>query len=134
MFWWTIQTILFSTLFIFLAHHIFNTLTSTLTVTKVKDVVNSRNQKYDEICSIVSNNQNLNNSYNYNNNNNTNSYTLEDLLPTTEANTLTNANSMKNELKHFLKAQLNTQPKEEDEQQREQEGSTNISDLQPYSL
>ena len=130
MFWWTIQTILFSILFILSAHHIFNTLTSTLTVTKVKDVVNSRNQKYDEICSIVSNNQNLNN----HNNNNMNSYTLEDLLPTTEANTLTNANSMKNELKHFLKAQLNTQPKEEDEQQREQEGSTNISDLQPYSL
>ena len=123
MFWWTVQTILFSILFILLAHHIFNTLTSTLTVTKVKDVVNSRNQKYDEICSIVSNNQNLTNPYNI-----ANSYTLEELLPTTEANTLTNANSMKNELKHFLKAQLNTNTKEE------KEGSTNISDLQPYSL
>jgi hypothetical protein len=117
MLYWTIQVIFFSILFILLIHHIIHFLKSTLTTTKVKDIVNSRNQKYEEIYNIVSNNDNNSsdinsiyiNSNNNNNNNNTNSneifsYSLEDLLPKKEDKSTV----MKNELKNFLKTQMDT--------------------------
>lgn len=116
MLYWTIQVIFFSILFILLIHHIIHFLKSTLTTTKVKDIVNSRNQKYEEIYNIVSNNDNnssdinsiyINSNSNNNNNNNSNeifSYSLEDLLPKKEDKSTV----MKNELKNFLKTQMDT--------------------------
>lgn len=80
---------------------------STLTVPKIKDLVNSPNQKYQHIYDTIS--------HNYS----SEGYTNIELLPnnnfdynelTTMKNTETNANttnSMKNELKSFLKKQLN---------------------------
>jgi DNA-binding transcriptional MerR regulator len=111
MLYWVIQVIFFSILFILLIHHILHFLKTNLTVPKVKDLVNTRNQKYEDIFRIVSNS---NNRTGGNNNSNIGEpeykiedllpkqeYKIEDLLPKQEA-------SMKNELKNFLKEQLNS--------------------------
>jgi len=104
---WIIQISLISIIFIFLVHHILMFFKSTLTVPKIKDLVNSPNQKYQHIYDTIS--------HNYS----SEGYTNIELLPnnnfdynelTTMKNTETNANttnSMKNELKSFLKKQLN---------------------------
>lgn len=68
---------------------------STLTVPKIKDLVNSPNQKYQNIYDTISNSSN---SYA--------GYTDIDLLPS-DTTEFTKMNSMKNELKTFLKKQLN---------------------------
>jgi len=98
---WIIQATIISIVLIFLVHHLFNFFKSTLTVPKIKDLVNTSTQKYDNMFSIISKG-------NYDNNNlvtNTNlsdnyEYTMKDLLPKPE-------NDMKSELKNFLKKQLN---------------------------
>lgn len=71
---------------------------TTLTVPKIKDLVNSPNQKYQNIYDTISNNSN--------NSNSSSGYTNIDLLPS-DATEVTKMNSMKNELKSFLKKQLN---------------------------
>jgi hypothetical protein len=86
---WIIQISIFSALFIFLIHHLFTFFITTLTVPKVKDLVNTSNQKYQNIYDTISHNSN--------------SYTNIDLLPTT----CDDPTDMKNELKQFLKSQLN---------------------------
>jgi hypothetical protein len=101
MLYWTFQVILFSIIFILLVHHIIDFLKSTLTVTKVKDLVNTRGQKYENIYNVVSNNSQMNQQANQpptqlN-------YSLEDLLPKSEPP----EQNMKSELKNFLKSQLN---------------------------
>ncbi len=68
---------------------------TTLTVPKIKDLVNSPNQKYQNIYDTLSHNST------YNSNSNPNSYTNIDLLPSEVIPT------MKDELKSFLKKQLN---------------------------
>jgi hypothetical protein len=104
MLYWTIQVIFFSILFILLIHHILYFLKSTLTVPKVKDLVNTRKQKYENIYETISkpNIDNINNIENDTNQQQINdfSYSMEDLLPKPDV-------SMKNELKNFLKSQLN---------------------------
>jgi hypothetical protein len=89
---WIIQMSLISIIFIFLVHHILMFFKTTLTVPKIKDLVNSPNQKYQNIYDTIANN-------NSNTNASANSYTAIDLLPT--------ENTMKDELKLFLKKQLN---------------------------
>ena len=109
---WIIQISIISIIFIFLVHHLIMFFKTTLTVPKIKDLVNSPNQKYENIFNTISNN---------NTNNYSNSYTSIDLLPsdmstsgllsigTTDANINITANSsMKDELKSFLKQKLNT--------------------------
>jgi len=107
---WIIQISIISIIFIFLVHHLLCFFKTTLTVPKIKDLVNSPAKKYQHIFDTISNNSNANYSTNANSdaNENTNGYTELDLLPSdTEINTAKNANSMKDELKHFLKKQLN---------------------------
>lgn len=97
-----------SFIFIYLIHYLVTFFKSTLTVPKVKDLVNMPTQKYQEMYNIINNgktihlkndgNNNGNNDGNNDGNNNSN-YTLIDLLPKQESN-------MKNELKSFLKSQL----------------------------
>jgi hypothetical protein len=97
-----------------------------LTVPKIKDLVNSPNEKYKNIYETISHNNyhdydNYNNSgnsdntskiftNNNNNNNNNINYTLEDILPpnvnTSSIIKNTTTNNMKNELKNFIKKQL----------------------------
>jgi hypothetical protein len=108
---WIIQITLVSVILIFLVHHLINFFKSTLTVPKIKDLVNSPHQKYENMFDIIKNNSNKSNT-----SENNISYSLIDLLPkTNEPSVLSNPSessspsepSMKNELKNFLKKQLN---------------------------
>jgi hypothetical protein len=109
---WAIQTAIMSIILIFLVHHLISFFTLTLTVPKIKDLVNTSTQKYEHMFNVISNS---------NSNTTTASrevidYTLLDLIPKPEDN------SMKNELKSFLKKQLNNPGKNI-------AGSTEISDI-----
>jgi len=96
---WIIQITIISIVLIFLVHYLFNFFKSTLTVPKIKDLVNSPTQKYENMFNVISKN---NFDANIDNNLNTNyEYTIKDLLPKQETD-------MKSELKNFLKKQLTT--------------------------
>ena len=89
MFTWIIQISIISIIFIFLVHHLIMFFKSTLTVPKIKDLVNSPNQKYQNIYDTISHKST--------------SYTDIDLLPINDSSDT----NMKNELKSFLKKKLN---------------------------
>ena len=112
---WIIQNTIISIIIIFLVHYLFNFFKTTLTVPKIKDLVNTPNKKYENMFNVISKkNNNLHEDTNYN------SYTDIDLLPnldSSDTDTITNINTsinskninsdlMKNELKNFLKKQL----------------------------
>ena len=89
---WIIQFTIISIVLIFLVHYLINFFKSTLTVPKIKDLVNTSPQKYESSDTLARNsNTNLSNNFEYN---------MKDLLPKPE-------NDMKSELKNFLKKQLN---------------------------
>jgi hypothetical protein len=110
---WILQISIISIIFIFLVHHLLYFFKTTLTIPKMKDLVNSPVKKYQDIFDTISNsNTNSNTNLNTNSNSNTNfnkylpsdgDYTDINLLPTEN----TNGNDMKYELKNFLKKQLN---------------------------
>ena len=118
---WIIQITIISIILIFLVHHLINFFKSVLTVPKIKDLVNSPNEKYKNIYETISNNNYRRDYGNHAGNDNDRdvninkiNYTLEDILPpnanTTNTTSITNAtaqsNNMKNELKNFIKKQL----------------------------
>lgn len=117
---WAVQTAIMSITLIFLVHHLISFFTLTLTVPKIKDLVNTSTQKYEHMFDVITNaNTNATTNTNANSNNSsseTMDYTLLDLLPKTEDD------SMKNELKSFLKKQLNKPSKNIS-------GSTEIADI-----
>ncbi len=133
---WVIQTTLISIIFIFVVHYLINFFKSTLTVPKIKDLVNNPSKKYENMYNIINSNNSSNNNNTYNNSySNISSndldfkieYTDADLLPKPDAQKLEpkleiNTDSMKNELKNFLKKQANPD-----------NFSTNISALDAYS-
>lgn len=84
---WLIQVTIISIIFIFVVHNLLVFFKDTLTVPKVKDLVNSPSQKYQNMFNTISG---------------SNSYTSIDNLPTDNT-----GSTMKNELKSFLKKQLN---------------------------
>ena len=88
---WIIQITVISIILVFLVHHLINFFKATLTVPKIKDLVNSPTQKYENMLNIITNNSNTS----------FEEYKIIDLLPKNEQPT------MKNELKSFLKKQLN---------------------------
>jgi hypothetical protein len=92
---WVIQITIISFILIFLIHHLINFFKSTLTVPKIKDLVNSPTQKYENMYNIINNRQKASS-----NSNLENEYSLIDLLPKKEET------NMKSELKNFLKSQL----------------------------
>jgi len=104
---WTIQITVISIILIFLIHHLINFFKSTLTVPKIKDLVNTPTQKYENMYNII-NKQNNGGTKNAidkrNNQNNNDEYTLIDLLPNPERKH--DETTMKSELKNFLKSQL----------------------------
>ena len=109
---WIIQITIVSIILIFLVHYLINFFKSTLTVPKIKDLVNTPNQKYQSMYDIIKNTDNANPSVVselYNDNQTLNEYTLIDLLPKKEEKP-----SMKNELKQFLKKQMNTSKQDND--------------------
>ena len=91
---WIIQISLISIIFIFLVHHLLLFFKSTLTVPKIKDLVNSPSQIYQHIYDTILNKSASSTS------NSAIGYTNIELLPL-------NNDSMKDELKSFLKKQLN---------------------------
>ena len=127
MFAWIIQISIISIIFIFLVHHLFGFFKSTLTVPKIKDLVNSPYQKYQNIfdtintnsfsssnstTSLIDINTRINSLPSDNNSYSENSYTEIDLLPPSPSQSTgldgIVKDNMKNELKSFLKKQLNT--------------------------
>jgi hypothetical protein len=104
---WILQITIISIVLIFLVHYLFNFFKSTLTVPKIKDLVNTPAQKYENMFSVISkSNSDTILSANISAdtiNNKTNEYSLNDLLPKQDTKT-----DMKNELKNFLKKQMGT--------------------------
>jgi hypothetical protein len=96
---WIIQITIISTVLIFLIHYLINFFKSTLTVPKIKDLVNSPTQKYESMYNVINQKSDPSPPPSPSS---SDSYTLIDLLPTKEEPT------MKNELKDFLKKQLHT--------------------------
>ena len=97
-----------------MVHNILCFFKSTLTIPKIKDLVNSPITKYQHIFDTISNSnksQSYNNNKDYKDYNNdlSDSYTDIDLLPTENIDSSSASSSgMKDELKMFLKKQLNT--------------------------
>ena len=126
---WILQISIISIIFIFLVHHLLCFFKSTLTVPKMKDLVNSPVKKYQDIFDTISN-TNTNSNTNFNRNINRNKYlpsinaneteimdtdadyTEINLLPTENTNNSSSNKDMKNELKSFLKKQLNASDQE----------------------
>ena len=92
MLFWTLQITIISIILIFLVHNLIGFFKSTLTVPKVKDLVNAPAQKYETMLNILSNSSSSSSTTS------SNAY----LPVSTEPNML----SMKNELKSFLKNKL----------------------------
>ena len=117
---WIIQISLISITLIFLVHHLIGFFKTTLTVPKIKDLVNSPTQKYQGMFDTISKGDLNPSNFSYDLNtknaivNSSNSYTAIDLLPTeiqTNTNFVLNTSTkdvMKDELKSFLKKQMNT--------------------------
>ena len=102
---WVIQITCISIILIILVHHLINFFKSTLTVPKIKDLVNTSTQKYENMYNIIQQKPNTYTTNTYTNDD----YTLIDLLPKPDLPTSTP--TMKNELKSFLKNQLHNSSK-----------------------
>ena len=94
MFTWILQITIISIIFIFLVHHLIDFFKSTLTIPKIKDLVDSPSQKYKNIFNQLSKQPDSSSG--------SSSYSTTDLLPPPPQE-----NEMKRELKSFLKKQLN---------------------------
>lgn len=90
MLFWTLQITIISIILIFLVHNLIGFFKSTLTVPKVKDLVNAPAQKYENMLNVLSSSSISASS--------SNAYLPESIEP--------NVSSMKNELKSFLKNKL----------------------------
>ena len=90
MLFWTIQITVISFILIFLVHYLINFFKTTLTVPKIKDLVNTPMKKYESMYNIISK-------------------TTDDvMLDFDNSELLPKTNQvMKNELKNFLKKQMN---------------------------
>ena len=86
---WILQITIISVIFIILVHHLFQFLKNTLTVPKIKDLVNIPTEKYENMYRTI--------------NKETKSISREDLLPRAVQE---EDHTMKDELKNFLKKQM----------------------------
>jgi hypothetical protein len=101
---WILQITIISIILIFLVHHLIQFFRDTLTVPKIKDLVNTPTQKYENMFSAMNRSQN-NNTTNFDEN-----YKKSLLPPAALASTSLSTNefdvaSMKDELKSYLKNQ-----------------------------
>ena len=104
---WTIQITLISILIVFLVHHIIHFLKETLTVPKIKDLVNVPHERYRKMYETINSNNkdNKNNEEPINKNNQTiNNQTMNNQNTNTNTN-ISAKEDMKNELKQFMKMQ-----------------------------
>jgi hypothetical protein len=95
---WIIQFTIISIILIFLVHYLINFFKSTLTVPKIKDLVNAPNQKYENMYNVIRRNSAVVQETPHEPS--TDEYTLIDLLPNKEED------NMKTKLKDFLKKQM----------------------------
>ena len=111
----TILWVIVSLVLIILIHNIYSFFKNTLTVPKVKDLVNRPTQRYNEILSTINNE----NTHNANASNANSSLTQSE------------TKEMKDELKHFLDELKNSGKNtgKNTEKNMERIGTTNISDL-----
>ena len=111
-------------------HYLITFFKSTLTVPKLKDLVNMPIQKYEAMYNIINNAKtshlDIDNNYKTKGNSDDSSYTLIDLLPKQDTN-------MKNELKSFLKSQLHGNNGNNQNSNNHIE-YTNINDIQNKGL
>lgn len=96
MLYWSIQITVVSIILIFLVHHLIHFFKNTLTVPKIKDLVNAPTEKYENMLNII---KKQSNTYS-----NSEDYKIIDLVPSS----IEEQPVMKNELKNFLKKQLST--------------------------
>jgi hypothetical protein len=89
MLFWIIQTTVLSIIFIFLVHYLIEFFKSTLTVPKIKDLVNSPSQKYQNMFNVMQTHSEP-----------VAPYKVSELIPQQPQS------DMKNELKSFLKKQM----------------------------
>ena len=117
MLFWTFQITLISIILIFLVHHLISFFKTTLTVPKIKDLINVPAQKYESMFQTISSSNSNSSSSSTSNINNTNTNTTnsydfsKDYTGDTSSSNNNNhlkpdASVMKNELKNFLKNQL----------------------------
>ena len=93
MFFWTLQITIMSVIFILLVHHLFLFFKTTLTVPKIKDMVNAPNHKYEQIYNTIASSSKPDFLA-----------PIEDTLsPKASSTKESMKESMKDELKHFLK-------------------------------
>ncbi len=109
---WTVQMTLISIILIFLVHNLIVFFKNTLTIPKIKDLVNAPIQKYEDMYEIIHSSK-KEEQMNIENVNGTPIYSLDNLLPKTDdiintINTQNSTKSMKDELKSFLKKQMNS--------------------------
>ena len=102
MLYWSIQITIISIILIFLVHHLIHFFKTTLTVPKIKDLVNAPRQKYENMLNII---KKQSNTYN-----NSEDYKIIDLIPGSGSGVSASEEPpvMKNELKDFFKKQFNT--------------------------
>lgn len=102
---WIVQATALSLCLIAVLHYLYVFFKTTLTVPKVKDLVNRPQKQYDAIFKTMGNNRNNNNNVKINNNLSSTSTTDISSLPILGSSDGRdgNAMSMKQELKHFLK-------------------------------
>ena len=130
MLFWILQSMFLSIIFILLIHHLIHFFKSTLTIPKMKDLVNAPTQKYDNIYNIIGKSdssslstsspislsflpQSTTDSSSFLPQSTTDSSSFlpqsttdaSSFLPSSNASN-TSSFGMKNELKHFLKTQL----------------------------
>ena len=98
---WILQITIISIILIFLVHHLIQFFRDTLTVPKIKDLVNAPAQKYENMFSAM--NRGNRESANYNTNFDENY--KKSLLPPSASPTEFDVASMKDELKSYLKNQ-----------------------------
>ncbi len=107
---WVLQVTVISLCFIAVVHYLYIFFKTTLTVPKVKDLVNRPQQQYEELFKgITHTSPHLGGSYistnnNNNNNNNNNTTSISELPPLFEPQDHNrDQTAMKDELKQFLK-------------------------------
>jgi hypothetical protein len=128
MLFWTLQITTISIILIFLVHHLFGFFKSTLTVPKVKDLVNAPAHKYEMIYNTIA--TNASSSSGSSSGSNINTTPISPVITVEEKPDLV---SMKNELKSFLKNKLKNAGGEANTTSIEALDSTNGGNSLSYS-
>jgi hypothetical protein len=101
MIFWIIQWSIVSLTFIFLLHHLYSFFIDTLTIPKVKDLVNKPQDRYNELFTTLERNNKTSQKTNNINNNNyiNNTNVVPNIVPNVVSD---NTDNMHNELLDFL--------------------------------